>query len=113
MLQQFLEWERAFIRAPDVADRIKGIRAIKDYMEGYLEQRRSDPRDDLTTAILTSKIDGRLLNDGEVMGMCMVLYLGGLDTVMSSLGWYFRYLSSDRALQKRLMENPQDIPGAV
>ena len=113
MLPQFLEWERTFMRAPNMADRVMAARAIKEYLEGYVEQRRSEPRDDLTTAILTAQIDGRPLNHGEVMGMCMVLYLGGLDTVMSSLGWYFRHLSGDQALQKRLKDNPQDIPGAV
>jgi len=29
--------------------------------------------------------------------MCMNLYLGGLDTVMSSLGWHMRYLAQHPA----------------
>lgn len=113
MLPQFLEWENAFMRAPDLADRIGAARAIKEYLETYLHERRGDPRDDLVTAILTAEVDGRPLNDGEIMGMAMVLYLGGLDTVMSSLGWYFRHLASDLDLQARLRADPSLIPGAV
>lgn len=113
MLPQFLEWENAFMRAPDMMDRVGAARAIKDYLETYLEERRSDPRDDLVTAILTAEVDGRPLDEGEIMGMAMVLYLGGLDTVMSSLGWYFRYLAGDQELQARLRDNPSLIPGAV
>lgn len=112
-LPQFLEWEHAFIRSTDMAVRAGGARSIKNYLEEYIEQRRKDPRDDLVTAILTAEIDGKPLNHGEVMGMCMVLYFGGLDTVMSSLGWYFRYLAGDQALQARLRANPADISGTV
>ncbi|MDO7842184.1 cytochrome P450 [Sphingomonas immobilis] len=113
MLPQFLAWEDAFMRAPTMAERVGAARAIKDYLEDYAEARRSDPRDDLVTAILTAKIDGRPLDTGEIMGMLMVLYLGGLDTVMSSLGWYFRHLADDQALQARLRADPAQIPGAV
>lgn len=45
------------------------------------------------TRIVNSKIKGRELTHGETMGMVMVLYFGGLDTVLSSLGWYFRHLA--------------------
>lgn len=112
-LSQFLAWENAFMRAPTIEERVGAARAIKDYLEEYVEQRRSDPRDDLVTAILNAEIDGRPLDQGEIMGMCMVLYLGGLDTVMSSLGWYFRYLAAHPELQERLRANPDEIPGAV
>lgn len=113
MLPQFFEWEHAFIRSPVMADRIAAARAIKDYLEQYLESRRQDPRDDLVTAILTAQVRGRPLNQGEITGMAMTLYFGGLDTVLSSIGWYFHHLAGDQALQTRLRERPQDIPGAV
>lgn len=112
-LSQFLDWENAFMRAPTMEERVGAARAIKDYLESYIEQRRSDRRDDLVTAILDARIDGRPLDQGEIMGMCMVLYLGGLDTVMSSLGWYFRHLANHPDLQERLRANPDEIPGAV
>ncbi len=64
------------------------------------------------TRIVNSKIKGRELTHGETMGMVMVLYFGGLDTVLSSLGWYFRHLAMHPDLQKRIRDNPADIPGA-
>jgi cytochrome P450 len=112
-LKQFLEWEHAFIRSPTMEGRVAGARAIKEYLEGYIERRRSDHRDDIVSAILDARIDGRSLNQGEVMGMCMVLYFGGLDTVMSSMGWYFKHLAENLELQARLRRTPSDIPGAV
>lgn len=112
-LKQFLEWEHAFFRGGDIPTRVAGIRSIRAYMEEFLEDRRRNPTDDLGGRIATAEVDGRRLDRGEAMGMLMVLYLGGLDTVASSLGWHFRHLAQDQALQTRLRENPDEIPAAV
>ena len=112
-LPQFFEWEHAFTRSPDMAVRAAGARSILHYLEAYVERRRSEPRDDLVTGIINGQVKGRPLDHGEIMGMVMVLYFGGLDTVLSSLGWYFRYLALDQELQARLRAAPQDIPGTV
>ena len=108
-LDQFLKWEDAFMHGKDMPTRINAAREILHYLESYIAERRNDPRDDLVSAILAAEIDGRPLNDGEIMGMCYVLYLGGLDTVMSSLGWAMRHLASNLPLQERLARNPEDI----
>lgn len=112
-LPQFLHWEHMYFRGETQEVRIEGLQAIFAYMTSYAAERRADPGDDLMSAIVTAQIDGRLLDDGEVMGMAMVLYTGGLDTVLSSLGWYFRHLARDPALQARLKARPADIPHAV
>jgi cytochrome P450 len=114
MLGQFLHWESEFMRAPTMERRVQAARDIKDYLESYVEQRRAEPRrHDLVDHILHAEVDGRPMNHGEVMGMCMVLYLGGLDTVLSSLGWHFRYLARHPELQRQLQQDPDLIPGAV
>jgi cytochrome P450 len=113
MLPQFLEWEHQFTRALDPETRVGAARSILHYLEAYVERRRNDERDDLVSGILNAKINGRPLNHGEIMGMIMVLYFGGLDTVVSSLGWYLRHLATHPELQERLRKNPADVPGAV
>lgn len=119
LLPQFLEWEDSFMRAPDIERRIKAARAIKDYLESVISSRRENPGSDLISFIVTTEIqspDGsgmRRLTPDEVIGMCMTFYLGGLDTVTSSLGWHFRYLASHPDLQQRLRSQPELIPGAV
>ncbi|MET0370640.1 MAG: cytochrome P450 [Sphingobium sp.] len=112
-LPQFLAWENAFMRAPDPQDRVTALKSIVGYFEEYTAEKRAAPGEDLVSHIVTSEIDGRRLNHGEVMGMCVVLYLGGLDTVMSSLGWYFNHLAGDPELQQILREDPSRIPAAV
>jgi cytochrome P450 len=117
-VDQFLEWEHAFLKGETDAGRIAAAREIVAYLQKCCDDRRANPRDDLITAIVTSKIretkgEERLLNDDEIMGMCYVLYLGGLDTVMSSLGWIFRHLVGDKPLQDRLRANPADVMPAI
>ena len=42
-----------------------------------------------------------------------MLFIGGLDTVYSTLGWIFRHLASEPALQQQLREQPALLPDAV
>jgi cytochrome P450 len=112
-LPRFMAWEGDYMRGATLAIRARAGRDIAAYLEDYVESRRAYPGDDLGSAIVNARIDGRPLDQGEVMGMCMVLYTGGLDTVLSSLGWYMRELATNLPLQLRLRDNPQDIPGAV
>lgn len=112
-LPEFFEWEHAFLRGSSWEEQVAGTRALYDYMAEFAEERRRDPGDDLVSKIVTAEVAGRKLSDAEAVGMCMTLYLGGLDTVMNSLGWCFRHLARDPALQARLRNNPDDIPAAV
>lgn len=46
------------------------------------------------------EVQGRPLTDDEVLGMCYLFFVGGLDTVAASLGYIFLYLAThpeDRA----------------
>lgn len=113
MLPQFLVWEDLFMRAPDPAQRLEAARGILDYLRDFAAEQRRAPSTDLMRGILAAEFDGRPLDEGEVLGMLYLLYLGGLDTVYSSLGWHMRHLARDPALQQRLRRNPQDIPKAV
>jgi len=112
-LEEFLGWENQYMRGEDTATRVAAVRSIARYLEEFVELRKADLRDDLVSAILTAEIDGRRLDHEEVMGMCFVLYAGGLDTVLSSLGWYMRHLALDQDLQSRLRDHPELIPDAT
>jgi len=113
MLGQFLAWEEAMLRGADDALRAKASQEAMGYLMGFCAEQRENPKTELMKLILAGTVDGRPLTEIEVLGTVFLLYLGGLDTVYSSLGWIFRHLARDPALQKRLRENPEDIPRAV
>lgn len=113
MLGQFLAWEEAMLRGADDELRAKASQEAMGYLMGFCAEQRGDPQTELMKIIIAGTVDGRPLTDMEVLGTVFLLYLGGLDTVYSSLGWIFRHLARDQALQRRLRENPDEIPKAV
>jgi cytochrome P450 len=113
MLPSFLEWENGVVMSGDIHDRRKAARAIYDYLETFLEEQRSRPSSEIVSTILAAEYEGRPLNHPELMGMLYVLYLAGLDTVASTLGWVMRHLATHPDLQARLRAHPRSIPAAV
>lgn len=113
MLDQFLSWEEAMLRSPEDARRAEAAQALMGYLMGFIAEQRTDPQTELMQIILAGRVDGKPLSEMEVLATVFLLYLGGLDTVYSSLGWIFRHLALDQQLQQRLRENPEDFPKAV
>lgn len=113
LAEQFLTWEDDLMRAPDMMDRVKAGRGVYEYLKAFKDRQRENPTNDLNRAIVTGTFEGRLLNHLEMMGMYYVLYVGGLDTVYSTLGWIMRHLARNPADQQLLRDNPELIPDAV
>ncbi len=72
--------------------------------------RREQPGEDLITHFLNAEIEGRKLSHDEILAMCFVLFLGGMDTVTNVTGFTFQHLANDPALQARLVADPSRIP---
>lgn len=116
-LPQFLEWERQLLRSGDQADYEKSsaaARLIVQYLHGFITEQKDNPqRTEFIDALLSGSVQGRPLNDMEILGYCFLFYVAGLDTVYSTLGWIMRHLANDQPLQDHLRSNPQDIPKAI
>lgn len=114
MLPSFLQWERDQLRAPDPREKLAAMQAVLGYLDGFVDEQRANPTTELMKTIVTTRhVEGRLLTKDEIMGMVFLLYIGGLDTVYSTLGWIFRHLAADQALQDRLRADPELVPWAV
>lgn len=112
-LPEFLEWEHVMFRSPEPMDRVHAARSVHAYLKEFLAEQRRKPSNDLVRAIIEGQIDGCPIDHLEVMGILFTLYLGGLDSVYSTLGWVLRCLATQPELQQRLRDNPEDIPAAV
>ncbi len=120
-LPQFLQWRDDGIR-PDVepgdyegAQEIRRAagKAINTYFETAIADRRANPRDDLMSEIVHSRIDGQPLTDTELLGILHLLLLGGLDTVTASLDCMIAFLVTHPELRARLVAEPAVVPAAV
>lgn len=109
----FLKWEDDLMRASDPLERVAAARAIYAYLEEHKNRQVANPANDLNRGIVGGEFDGRPLEHLEIMGMYYVLWVGGLDTVYSTLGWIMRHLATHPELQARLRADPALIPAAV
>lgn len=109
----FLVWEEDLLHSPSLDRRKAAAKSIRLYLETLAADRRASPTEDLASLVVTSKIDGRLFTDDEVIGTLYLFFVGGLDTVASSLGWFFHHLATHPEQQQWLRDNPDEIPHAV
>lgn len=110
-LPEFLEWEELIMDSITIEDRLKGLQSVANYLRDEIEQRVANPRDDLL-----SKVANHNLHDdqkGYALGMAILLYIAGLDTVVNSLGWQFRHLAENPDDQRVLEKNRDAITPAI
>ena len=87
------------------------------YFQKVLEDRRANPGDDITSALVTNQTDlgdgPRLLTDDELNRMFFVLLIGGLHTVQGSLAWSIVHLVHNPDQRAAIIADPAKIPEAV
>lgn len=113
MFDQFLAWEWDILHEPEIATKAAAVRGILAYLRGFIAEKQAAPDGTLGSHIANGVLDGQPLNVEEVIGMTWFLWLGGLDTVASSVSQMYRRLAMDQALQARIRENPAIISTAV
>ena len=110
---RFVAWTQALVKSQDMQVVVGAVMQIRDYLRERIAERRAQPTDDFTSSLIASQIDGKPLTDDEVFGICFLVFLAGLDTVTSSLGFMFLHLARYPAQQTELRENPERVPQAV
>ena len=83
------------------------------YMASWIERRRSHPGDDAISRIVHGRVEGRPLNDREIMSILNIVMFGGLDTVASMLGFVAWHLARHAVDRARLQNDPNIVPRAV
>jgi cytochrome P450 len=83
------------------------------YFDAILEARAADPRQDILSLFVSLEGDQGPLTRDEVLAICFVLLTAGLDTVTDSLTCFFAFLAQNPEHRRRIVEDPEVIPGAV
>jgi cytochrome P450 len=96
------------IRAAETA-----LTELLPYIEGLVEQRHGDPRDDLITALVHAEQDGERLCRDEVVTMVSNLLVGAQDTTTSQIGCTLLTLMRHPAAVVLLRSDRDAIPAAV
>jgi cytochrome P450 len=86
---------------------------IYAYFDKVLDEREQQPRDDMLTGFLEAEVDGHRLTREDILDICYLFLLAGLDTVTASVGCMVSYLAQHPEQRQRLVDDPSRIPGAV
>ncbi|MEU6744886.1 cytochrome P450 [Spirillospora sp. NPDC046719] len=113
-LEEFLRWEYAILHAPPAeGGRAEAMRSVAALFRELIAERRRDPRDDVVSAALAFEPDGRPVTDDELLQLCTLLFLAGLDTVAAQLSYSFWHLARHDADRARITAEPGIVPDAV
>jgi cytochrome P450 len=86
---------------------------IYAYFNKVLDERERQPQDDMLTGFLEAEVDGNRLTREDILDICYLFLLAGLDTVTASVGCMVSYLAQHPEQRQRLVDDPSQIPGAV
>jgi len=87
------------------------LRARKEFdrrLAGIIADRRVNPRDDLISELIQSNVQGKSLDDEEILAFCRLLFPAGSDTTYKAIGSMLYHVLPDEALRARAMRSDED-----
>jgi len=93
--ERFKDWSRDLARGldPDFVQpmdslerRFETVLAFHEYFRELIARRRSDPGDDVLTALVHAEEKGDTLTEDEVLGTCTLLLVAGHETTVNLIG---------------------------
>ncbi len=87
--------------------------AVYAYFDRVLDERTEERRDDLLSHFLDTEIDGEHLTREEILDICFLFLIAGLDTVTATLDCMFAFLSQHPEHRRQLVDGPERIPSAI
>jgi len=123
-LPRFVAMKDGIIRPDQVAGEPRGhpktdahqqdtADAVYAYFEKLIAERGADRHDDLISTFLDAEVDGERLTDDEILDICFLFLIAGLDTVSASLDCFFGYLGRNADARRYVVENPDRIGDVV
>ncbi|MEZ4281794.1 MAG: cytochrome P450 [Myxococcota bacterium] len=115
------EWAHDFARRGDVAALTPEVirrgesatLGFRDYFLDLARERRSRPRDDLTTLLANARDARGPLTDDELAATCVILLQAGHETTADLIGLGLRGLLLEPGAMARLRARPDLVPNAV
>ncbi|MFQ5416906.1 MAG: cytochrome P450 [Myxococcota bacterium] len=120
-LDLFLELKDGIIRPkttsadPEEAAKLRAATGsqIYSYFERVIDERKASPREDTMTYLVNAEIEGKKLTRNEILDICFLMLLGGLDTVTATLGCNIAFLASNPEHRRRIVDDPKLIANAI
>jgi len=123
-LDRFLIMKDGIIRPDHVTGKLYGSQeasdyqqkiadSVYDYFNEILDERELERRDDLLSHFLDAEVEGDRLSREDILDICFLFLIAGLDTVTATLDCMFAFLAQHPEQRRQLVENPELIPNAI
>ena len=118
---RFLDWADKLIRGLPGAEEAESRQVqmaaameASQFFSGEIQARREEAGDDLISYLLGASYGGeRPLTDEEILSVCVMLLLAGLDTVKTALANAVCFLALNETHRRQLMDDRRLIPAAI
>ena len=123
-LDRFLAMNDGIIRPDHVTGTRYGAKEAQDhqqkvadatyeYFEMVLDDREKERRDDLLSRFLDAEVEGDRLSRNDILDICFLFLIAGLDTVTATLDCMYSFLAQNPEHRRQLVEDPALIPNAI
>lgn len=103
-----------FVQDQEIWERAAQASAqLEPYLRGLIDQRRTNPQDDLITALVQAQEAGDQLTEDEIIATCMLLLIAGHETTVNLIGNGMLALLRNPQQRQLLAEDPSILNGAV
>jgi cytochrome P450 len=118
--RDLLDWSHAIVKMYEFdtteAQAVAANRAAADfraYVQGLIEQRRADPREDMVSGLVQARVDGERLSDDQIVSTVVVLLNAGHEATVNTVGNGFRALAAHPDEWRRLVSGEVGATQAI
>jgi cytochrome P450 len=117
--ERFRHWSDEAVRTlgdNSITDRRRANAAmieLGEYLGAIAEERRTDPREDLLSALVRAEVAGDRLSRAELLTTCVLLLVAGNETTTKLIGNAVLALLGHPEQLALLRAQPERVPGAV
>ena len=86
---------------------------IYQYFGNLIDERTKNPANDVISRFIAAEIDGERLSREDILDICFLFLIAGLDTVSDSLTCMYAFLATHPEHRKQIVDDPSCIPNAV
>jgi cytochrome P450 len=123
-LDRFLTMKDGIIRPDHVTGKPYGSDAantyqqsvadsVYEYFNEVLDEREAHRQDDLLSHFLDADVEGVRLTRNDILDICFLFLIAGLDTVTATLDCMYAFLAQNPEHRQQLVDDPTVIPSAV
>ncbi len=123
-LDTFLTMKDGIIRPDHVTGAVYGTKvatdyqqkiadSVYDYFDKVLDEREVERKDDILSMFLDAEVEGNRLTREDILDICFLFLIAGLDTVTATLDCMFSFLAQHPEQRQQLVDDPTLIPNAI